>query len=145
MRLEDLGIGKLFERFRDAVGKPLYFVNQVQDIAKRKDAELRSVFGAMDDVIFVLDEEGRYLKVAPTHLYLLYRPADEVAGQPLDVFVAGDEAGAKESVIDLVESGGARDAGSLRRARELERLGLNFQSAWKLTSQAAGGGYKVER
>ena len=29
-----------------------------------------------------------------------------VAGQPLDVFVAGDEAGAKESVIDLVESGG---------------------------------------
>ena len=29
-----------------------------------------------------------------------------VAGQPLDVFVAGDEAGAKESVIDLVESRG---------------------------------------
>ena len=73
--------------------------------------------------------------------------AGEVAGQPLDVYVAGDDAGAKESVIGLVESGGSRaiDAGPLRRARELERLGflgmtlqqptgLNFQSAWKLVS-----------
>jgi predicted dinucleotide-binding enzyme len=73
--------------------------------------------------------------------------AGEVAGQALDVYVAGDDAGAKESVIGLVESGGSRaiDAGPLRRARELERLGflgmtlqqptgLNFQSAWKLVS-----------
>jgi NADPH-dependent F420 reductase len=73
--------------------------------------------------------------------------AGEVAGQPLDVYVAGDDVGAKESVIGLVESGGSRaiDAGPLRRARELERLGflgmtlqqptgLNFQSAWKLVS-----------
>jgi 8-hydroxy-5-deazaflavin:NADPH oxidoreductase len=72
--------------------------------------------------------------------------AGEVAGQPLDVFVAGDD-GAKEAVISLVESGGSNavDAGPLRRARELERLGflgmtlqqplgLNFQSAWKLVS-----------
>ena len=73
--------------------------------------------------------------------------AGEVAGQPLDVFVAGDEAGAKEAVIGLVESAGSRaiDAGPLRRARELERLGflgmtlqqpleLGFRSAWKLVS-----------
>ena len=37
----------------------------------------------MDDVIFVLDGEGRYLKVAPTHPSLLYRPADEVTGKTL--------------------------------------------------------------
>lgn len=73
--------------------------------------------------------------------------AGEVAGQPLDVFVAGDDAGAKEAVTSLVESGGSNaiDAGPLRRARELERLGflgmtlqgplgLNFGSAWKLVS-----------
>jgi predicted dinucleotide-binding enzyme len=73
--------------------------------------------------------------------------AGEVAGQPLDVFVAGDEAGPKEFIISLVESGGSRaiDAGPLRRARELERLGflgmtlqqplrLSFQSSWKLAS-----------
>jgi len=73
--------------------------------------------------------------------------AGEVAGHTLDVFVAGDDAGAKETVVGLVESGGSNavDAGPLRRARELERLGflgmtlqgplgLNFGSAWKLIS-----------
>lgn len=70
-----------------------------------------------------------------------------VAGQPLDVFIAGDDSEAKETVAQLVRDGGlvAIDAGPLRRARELERLGffgmtlqqplgLNFQSAWKLIS-----------
>lgn len=71
----------------------------------------------------------------------------EVAGQPLDVYVAGDDAGAKETVAQLARDGGlvAIDAGPLRRARQLEGLGflgmtlqqplgLNFQSAWKLIS-----------
>jgi predicted dinucleotide-binding enzyme len=71
----------------------------------------------------------------------------QVAGHPLDVFVTGDDAEAKETVIYLIKSDGsnAMDAGPLRRARELERLGffgmtiqqpqdLNFQSAWKLIS-----------
>lgn len=71
----------------------------------------------------------------------------EVAGQPLDVYVAGDDAGSKETVAQLARDGGlvAIDAGPLRRARQLEGLGflgmtlqqplgLNFQSAWKLIS-----------
>ncbi|RJL32287.1 NADP oxidoreductase [Bailinhaonella thermotolerans] len=71
----------------------------------------------------------------------------EVAGRPLDVFLAGDDTRAKEMVADLVESGGMRpiDAGPLRRARELEafmflnltlqdRLGLNQESAIKILS-----------
>lgn len=66
----------------------------------------------------------------------------QVAGQPLDVFIAGDDTGAKETVAQLVRDGKlvAIDAGPLRRARELERLGflgmtlqqplgLNFMSA----------------
>jgi NADPH-dependent F420 reductase len=70
-----------------------------------------------------------------------------VAGQPLDVFIAGDDSGAKETMAQLVRDGGlvAIDAGPLRRARQLEQLGflgmtlqqplgLNFQSAWKLIS-----------
>lgn len=73
--------------------------------------------------------------------------AGEVAGQPLDVFIAGDDAGAKETVAQLARDGGlvAIDAGPLRRARQLEGLGflgmtlqqplgLNFSSAWKLVS-----------
>ena len=71
----------------------------------------------------------------------------QVAGQPLDVFLAGDDEGAKETVAQLVRDGGLRaiDVGPLERARELEGLGLlgitlqqplglNFQSAWKLIS-----------
>ncbi len=71
----------------------------------------------------------------------------QVAGQPLDVLIAGDDEGAKETVAQLVRDGGLRaiDVGPLERARELEGLGflgitlqqplgLNFQSAWKLIS-----------
>jgi len=71
----------------------------------------------------------------------------QVAGQPLDVFIAGDDPGAKETVAPLVREGGLRaiDVGPLERARQLEGLGflgialqqplgLNFQSAWELIS-----------
>jgi NADPH-dependent F420 reductase len=52
--------------------------------------------------------------------------AGEVAGQPLDVFVAGDDEDAKRAVSGLAEDGGLRaiDAGPLARARELEALGF---------------------
>ena len=50
----------------------------------------------------------------------------EVAGQPLDVFLAADDEAAKATVSQLVEDGGLRaiDAGPLMRARELEAAGL---------------------
>jgi predicted dinucleotide-binding enzyme len=70
-----------------------------------------------------------------------------VKGSPLDVFVAGDDQGAKATVIKLVEDGKLRgiDAGKLDRARQLEALGLlgitlqgplgtGFMSAWKLVA-----------
>ncbi len=52
--------------------------------------------------------------------------AGEVAGQPLDVLIAGDDEAAKAKVSQLVEDGGMRavDAGPLERARQLEGLGL---------------------
>jgi NADPH-dependent F420 reductase len=71
----------------------------------------------------------------------------QVAGQPLDVLIAGDDEEAKETVAQLVRDGGLRaiDTGPLERARQLEGLGflgialqqplgLNFRSAWKLIS-----------
>jgi 8-hydroxy-5-deazaflavin:NADPH oxidoreductase len=50
----------------------------------------------------------------------------EVAGQPLDVLLAGDDEEAKATVAQLAEDGGLRpvDAGPLKRARELEAAGL---------------------
>ena len=49
-----------------------------------------------------------------------------VAGQPLDVFIAGDDEDAKATVAKLAEDGGLNpiDAGALKRARELEAMGL---------------------
>jgi predicted dinucleotide-binding enzyme len=71
--------------------------------------------------------------------------AGQVAGQPLDVFIASDDAEAKATISRLVEAGGLRaiDAGPLQRARQLEAVGLlhmalqftlntGFQTAVKL-------------
>jgi 8-hydroxy-5-deazaflavin:NADPH oxidoreductase len=48
-----------------------------------------------------------------------------VAGHPLDVLIASDDADAKQAVSRLVADGGMRpiDAGPLKRAREIEALG----------------------
>ena len=71
--------------------------------------------------------------------------AGEVAGQPLDVFIAGDDADAKSKVAQIVTDGGMRpiDAGPLSRARQIEgmqllhivtqgTLGTNWGSALKI-------------
>jgi NADPH-dependent F420 reductase len=52
--------------------------------------------------------------------------AGQVAGQPLDVLIAGDDAAAKEILSQLVKDGGSRpvDVGPLERARQLEGIGL---------------------
>jgi len=73
--------------------------------------------------------------------------ASQVAGQPLDVFIAGDDAEAKAKVAQLVKDGGMRpvDTGPLSRARQIEgmqllhitvqnTLGTNWGSAIKILS-----------
>ena len=75
--------------------------------------------------------------------------AGEVKGHPLDVLIAGDDEAAKQQVAQLVSDGGLRpvDVGPLRRAQQLEQLGLlhiavqqpldlGFASAIKLHSGA---------
>ena len=71
--------------------------------------------------------------------------AGEVAGQQLDVLIAGDDDDAKQKVAQLASDGGLRpiDVGPLARAQQLEQLGflhiaiqqpynLGFASAIKL-------------
>ena len=71
----------------------------------------------------------------------------QVAGQPLDVFIAGDDAEAKNKVAELVKDGGMRpiDTGPLSRARQIEgmqflhivtqgTLGTNWASTIKILS-----------
>lgn len=73
--------------------------------------------------------------------------AGEVAGQKLDVFIAGDDADAKAKVSQLIIDGGMRsvDTGPLHRARQIEgmqllhivaqgTLGTNWASGLKIVS-----------
>jgi PAS domain S-box-containing protein len=43
---------------------------------KASELELRSLFLGMDDVVFVVDRNGKYLKIAPTNADKLYLPPD---------------------------------------------------------------------
>ncbi len=69
----------------------------------------------------------------------------EVAGQPLDVFLAGDDEDAKATVAQLAEDGGLRpiDAGPLRRARELEAAGLLHMSVQRTLGSGFGSALKI--
>jgi PAS domain S-box-containing protein len=64
----------------------------VQDITERKksqealfesESKLRTLFAAMNDVIIVLDSDGRYLDIPPTNPNRLYKPAPELLGKTL--------------------------------------------------------------
>jgi 8-hydroxy-5-deazaflavin:NADPH oxidoreductase len=68
-----------------------------------------------------------------------------VAGEPLDVFLAGDDGEAKATVSKLVEDGGLRpvDAGPLQRARELEAAGLLHMSVQEALGTGFGSALKI--
>jgi predicted dinucleotide-binding enzyme len=68
-----------------------------------------------------------------------------VAGQPLDVFIAGDDAEAKAAVSRMARDGGLRpiDAGALRRARELEALGYLHMALQPALGTAFASAVKV--
>lgn len=69
----------------------------------------------------------------------------KVAGQPLDVFIASDDEDAKETVAELARSAGLNpiDAGPLRRARELERLGFLHMAIQEGLGTGYGSAIKV--
>jgi hypothetical protein len=69
----------------------------------------------------------------------------KVAGQPLDVFIASDDEQAKAAVARLAEDGGLHpiDAGPLRRARELEALGVLHMGVQEPLGTGFGSAVKV--
>ncbi|MDX2098845.1 MAG: PAS domain-containing protein [Leptolyngbyaceae cyanobacterium bins.59] len=56
---------------------------EVETALRDSEAEIRALFAALDDVILVLDADGRYLKVAPTNPRLLHVPVDRKVGKTL--------------------------------------------------------------
>ena len=80
--------------------------------------------------------DGSVIKAFNT-IFAANQSDPEVDGVTLDGFVAGDDEGAKASVLELVESLGFRpiDAGPLAMARALEGMGtlnisLNMTNEW---------------
>lgn len=63
-----------------------------EEVLKASEAELRALFEAMDDLVLVLDTDGRYLKIAPTSHEYLYRPPSELLGKTLHEVFAKDQA-----------------------------------------------------
>lgn len=62
--------------------------------AARNATELRALFAAMTDIIFVLDQQGRFLKIAPTNPdpQLLLKPPEELFGKTLHQVFAPEQA-----------------------------------------------------
>jgi PAS domain S-box-containing protein len=60
---------------------------QAEEALKASEAELRTLFAAMTDIILVFDRQGRYLTVAPTDDAFRHIPPDDLIGKELyDVF-----------------------------------------------------------
>ena len=51
------------------------------DSTQRSEAELRSLFAAMTDVIIVYDRDGRYIRIAPTNPSRLFQPPQDMLGK----------------------------------------------------------------
>lgn len=47
------------------------------------EKKLRSIFQALPDIFLILDNEGRYIEIAPSNESLLFRPAEELLGRTL--------------------------------------------------------------
>ena len=65
---------------------------RIEDALKTSENELRAMFACIDDVIFEIDNNGTYLKIAPTNPSLLYKPADLILGKKLNEVFPKQEA-----------------------------------------------------
>lgn len=74
---------RLTERHRDTLAFVAQQVSSALE-SKQSELELRALFSAMEDVIFVVDRDTRYLRIAPTNPNGLYRPPDELLGKRMD-------------------------------------------------------------
>lgn len=72
---------------------------QTHQQLKNANEEFGALIGAMPDAIFLLDADGRYLKVAPSHPELLAMPSAELEGRTLREVFAPEQAARFEDVL----------------------------------------------
>lgn len=100
----------------DENGKILGFLSVHQDISERKkseealaksEADLRALFSSMEDVVFVVDRDGRYDRIAPTNPSRLVRPPAELLGklmhEVMDKEIADRFVAAVQQTLDTTE------------------------------------------
>lgn len=56
---------------------------RTEEAIRASEQELRALFAAMNDVVFVINSEGRYLKIPETNPSLLYKRKEELLGKTL--------------------------------------------------------------
>jgi two-component system, cell cycle sensor histidine kinase and response regulator CckA len=56
------------------------------------EAELRTLFSAMQDIVFVVDRSGKYTRVPSTNANVLYRPLPELVGRNVSDALPADAA-----------------------------------------------------
>jgi PAS domain S-box-containing protein len=78
---------KVYDRTQE-LEKEVRERQQAEDLANQSNAEMRALFKAMDQLIFVYDRHGRHLKIPSTgRKTLMYRPSEIRLGRTLhDIF-----------------------------------------------------------
>ena len=54
---------------------------RAEEALARSETDLRTLFSSMEDVVLVVDKDGRYVRIAPTNPSRLVRPPEELVGQ----------------------------------------------------------------
>jgi GAF domain-containing protein len=57
---------------------------RAEEALKLSEANLRTLFASMEDVVLVIDKNTRYVRIAPTNPSRLFRPSEELLGQRMD-------------------------------------------------------------
>ncbi len=63
-----------------------------QNALSKSEADLRALFSSMEDIVIVVDQDGRYVRIAPTNPGLLVRPPDELLGKLMHEVIEKDTA-----------------------------------------------------
>jgi predicted dinucleotide-binding enzyme len=116
------------KQYRDQLaGKTV--VDITNPVNERYDGLVVPPDGSATQELSELAPDARFVKAFNT-TFANTLASGQVAGQPLDVLIAGDDDRAKDEVATLAGDGGLNpiDAGPLHRARELEALGLLHMS-----------------
>jgi len=116
------------EQYREQLaGKAV--VDITNPVNETYDALVVPPDGSATQELAQLAPDARFVKAFNT-TFANTLTSGQVAGQPLDVLLAGDDERAKDAVATLAGDGGLNpiDAGPLHRARELEALGLLHMS-----------------